>query len=102
MAEFVRVAGKADVQPGQGKVVEVNEKMLAVFNVDGTFHVLDNECPHRGGSLCEGDLEGCTITCPWHRWEYNLASGDCVNEPETKKATVYQVKVEGDDIKVML
>src|SRR5690242_21472294 len=51
MADYVRVAGTGDVKPGHGLVAEVNGKTLAVFNIDGTFHAIDNTCVHRGGPL---------------------------------------------------
>jgi nitrite reductase/ring-hydroxylating ferredoxin subunit len=101
MAEFVRVAGIADVQPGHGMVAEVNGKTVAVFNVDGAFHVVDNTCLHRGGPLGEGEVEGSVVTCPWHGWQFNVATGACVNNPSGKVA-VYQVKVEGSDVKALL
>lgn len=101
MGEFVRVTGTTDVQPGSGIVAEVNGKTLAIFNVDGTFHAIDNTCVHRGGPLGEGELAGNVVTCPWHGWEYDVTTGGCVNNPA---ATVerYQVKVEGADVKVLL
>ena len=101
MGEFVRVTGTTDVKAGSGIVAEVNGKTLAVFNVDGAFHVIDNTCVHRGGPLGEGDLAGQVVTCPWHGWEYDVTTGGCVNNPA---ATVvrYQVKVEGTDVKVVL
>ena len=98
MSEFVRVAGTADVKPGGGMVAEINGKTLAVFNVDGTYHVIDNTCVHRGGPLGEGDVEGDVVTCPWHGWQYNIKTGACVNNPAARVAT-YEVKVEGDDIR---
>jgi nitrite reductase/ring-hydroxylating ferredoxin subunit len=101
MAEFVRVVGTADVKPGQGIVAEVNGKTLAVFNVDGNFHAIDNTCIHRGGPLGEGDVDGNVVTCPWHGWQYNVATGACVNNPSAK-VDVYQVKVEGTDVKVLV
>ena len=101
MADFVRVAGTADVQPGHGMVAEVNGKTVAVFNVDGVFHVVDNTCLHRGGPLGEGAVEGSVVTCPWHGWQFNVATGACVNNPSGKVA-VYQVKVEGADVKALL
>jgi nitrite reductase (NADH) small subunit len=101
MAEFVRVTGTADVIPGHGIVAEVNGKTLAVFNVGGTFHVIDNTCLHRGGPLGEGEVEGNVVTCPWHGWEYNITTGQCVANPSVKVAR-YEVKVEGTDVKVLL
>ena len=47
MAEFVRVAALEDIRPGQGIVAEANGKALAVFNVDGTIHAINNTCCHR-------------------------------------------------------
>ena len=101
MSDFVRVAAIGDVKPGSGMVAEINGKILAVFNVDGTYHVIDNTCVHRGGPLGEGDVEGDVVTCPWHGWQYNVKTGACVNNPAAK-VTAYEVKVEGDDIRVRL
>ena len=101
MGEFVRVTGTTDVKSGQGIVVEVNEKTLAVFNVDGAFHAIDNTCIHRGGPLGEGDLEGSVVTCPWHGWQYDVTTGACVGNPAAKVER-YEVKVEGTDVKVLL
>ena len=60
MAGFARVASIAEVPAGTGKVVEVEGRTVALFNVDGTFHAIDNECLHRGGPLGEGRLSGTT------------------------------------------
>jgi nitrite reductase (NADH) small subunit len=101
MAEFIRVTGTGDVKAGQGIVAEVNGKTLAIFNVDGNYYAIDNTCIHRGGPLGEGDVEGQVVTCPWHGWQYNVTTGQCVNNPSGKVET-YQVKVEGSDVKVLL
>jgi nitrite reductase (NADH) small subunit len=101
MGEFVRVTGTTDVKSGQGIVVEVNGKTLAVFNVDGAFHAIDNTCIHRGGPLGEGNLEGSVVTCPWHGWQYDVITGACVANPEAKVER-FEVKVEGTDVKVLL
>ena len=68
MAEFVRVTAAADVKPGQGIVAEANGKTLAVFNVDGTIHAINNTCCHREGPLGEGELDGDIAPCSWHGW----------------------------------
>lgn len=97
MANFVKVAKVSELKPGDGKVVEVNGKTLALFNVDGKFHSIDNTCLHRGGPLGEGFLDGSTVTCPWHGWQYDLLSGVGKTNPNAKM-TVYEVKVEGEDV----
>ncbi|HJT22565.1 MAG TPA: Rieske 2Fe-2S domain-containing protein [Nitrospira sp.] len=101
MGEFVRIAGVDDVKPGHGIVTEVQGKTLALFNVDGIFRVVDNTCIHRGGPLGEGDLEGSVVTCPWHGWQFNVTTGECVKNPSAK-VEVYEVMVEGNDVKVRL
>jgi len=65
--------------------------------VDGNFQALDDTCPHRGGPLSEGFVEEGVVTCPWHGWQFQLASGECLTDPNTCQ-TKYEVKVEGDDI----
>lgn len=101
MGEFVRIAGTADVKPGQAIVVEAAGKTLALFNVDGAFHAIDNTCVHRGGPLGEGDVEGKVVSCPWHGWQFDVTTGECLKNPSAK-VEVYQVKVEGADIKALL
>ena len=99
MATFVPLCATADVAPGTGKTVTTDGKELAVFNVEGTFHVIDNTCPHRGGPLGEGELEGAIVTCPWHGWQYDVTTG--VNTmDESERVERYEVKVEGDAVLV--
>lgn len=99
MAAATKVATKADIPPGTGKVVEVAGKAIAIFNCDGTFYAMDNTCRHRGGPLGEGALSGTTVTCPWHGWEYDVKSGVCQLDPSIKLQT-FPVTVEGDDVLV--
>jgi nitrite reductase (NADH) small subunit len=99
MPNFVKVASVSQVAPGTGIVANVNDKEVAVFNVDGAFYVIDNVCKHRGGPLGEGELEGDTVTCPWHAWQYNVKTGTCLTKDGIKMDT-YEVRVEDGDIKV--
>src|SRR5713101_7106243 len=57
MPEYVKVAQASELEPNHGKLVEVQGKKIALFNVDGKFHAIDNTCTHRGGPLSEGELE---------------------------------------------
>lgn len=94
MAQFVKAADAVDVPPGTGKCVTVGGKELALFNIDGTFHAIDNACLHRGGPLAEGELDGPVVTCPWHGWQYDVTTG--VNVMDDAEAVGrYEVKVEG-------
>jgi nitrite reductase/ring-hydroxylating ferredoxin subunit len=99
MAEFVKVVQTSDLQPGTGKVVEVKDKTIALFNVDGTFYAIDNTCLHRGGPLGEGELEDCVVTCPWHGWQFNVKTGVSETNPSAKVKT-YEVKTEGSTVMI--
>jgi nitrite reductase (NADH) small subunit len=99
MSNFVKVASLSELAAGCCKMVDVNGKAVALFNVNGTVYALDNTCLHRGGPLGEGELEGETVSCPWHGWQYNVKTGENVMDPAVKVA-VYPVQVEGGDIKV--
>lgn len=99
MAEFVKVASTGDVPPGSGISVEVADKPIAVFNCDGTFYAIGDTCPHQGGPLGEGEIEGTVVTCPWHEWRYNICTGVNVDDDSCKVAT-YPVKTDGDDLLV--
>ena len=85
--------------PGSAREFQADGKVIALFNVGGKLFATDNTCLHRGGPLGQGALAGEIVTCPWHGWQYNVATGCAVFNDAIKVAT-YEVKVEGDDIVV--
>ena len=99
MAEFVKVAATGDIPEGEGRCFDVGDQQVAIFNVEGTYHALDNVCPHQGGPLGEGELDGKMVTCPWHAWDFDVTTGENCEDPDEKQA-VFAVKVDGDDILV--
>ena len=99
MPNFVKVATVSQVAPGTGMVATVNDKEVAVFNVDGTFHAIDNVCKHRGGPVGAGELDGDTVTCPWHGWQYNVKNGVCLTK-EGVTVDKYEVRVEDGEVKI--
>lgn len=88
-----RIAEAKDLTPGSGTTVDAAGRTLALFNVDGTLYALDNTCPHRGGPLGEGDLDGAVVTCPWHGWQYDVTTGVRDGSPSVRVAC-YAVTVE--------
>jgi nitrite reductase/ring-hydroxylating ferredoxin subunit len=101
MSRRVLVGQTADVLVGEGRVVEVEGKAVALFNVDGAFYALDNDCAHRGGPLGEGDLEGTVVVCPWHAWRWDVTTGANVNNPAVK-IPCFPVSVDGGRVFVEL
>jgi nitrite reductase (NADH) small subunit len=103
MSEFIKVAKTSDLASGQGMVVDVAGRAIALFNVNGEYYALDNICPHRGGPIGEGyvDCHNLTVQCPWHGWTFSLPSGvSPVNS--IAKVEKFDVQVEGDEIRVSL
>jgi nitrite reductase/ring-hydroxylating ferredoxin subunit len=101
MEEFVKVAQKEQIPLGTGIAVEVGGMPVAVFNLGGRFCATHNTCLHKQGPLGEGTLEENVVTCPWHGWQYNVETGECLTSPGRRVATL-EVKVEGNDILVQV
>jgi nitrite reductase (NADH) small subunit len=97
MSEFVRAIAVADLPPGQAAEITVAGQAIALFNIDGTFHALANRCPHRGGPLGQGFVDGSQVSCPWHNWTFDVTTGENVAGPDLKVAR-YEVKVEDEHV----
>ena len=97
MANFIKVAEKAEIEPGTGKTLDVAGTPVALFNVDGDYFAIHNTCLHRQGPLGEGQLSGNVVTCPLHGWQYDVRTGQAVQNPSICVAK-YEVKVEGENV----
>lgn len=100
MGEMIAVAQKKNISAGQGISVEVKGKRIALFNVDGAFYAIDDECSHAGGSLADGSLNGHVVMCPLHGAEFDVKTGQVLSEPAEDAVKGYKVRVDGDDIKI--
>ena len=95
---FVRV-GKVSDWPDPGKtVVEVGDRLVALFHVSGTFWAIDDICTHDGGPLAEGQLVGHTVICPRHGAKFDIRTGQALSFPATRPTVVHTVKVEGEEV----
>jgi nitrite reductase (NADH) small subunit/3-phenylpropionate/trans-cinnamate dioxygenase ferredoxin subunit len=99
--DFVTVATVHDVPPGTGRTVEVNGIWIALFNAGGTFYAIDNACPHAGGPLGEGKLNGTVVECPWHGWKFSVVSGQREGNPNFE-VPCCRVRVDGESIQIAL
>ena len=94
---FVKVGSLAALPPGSVMKVEVGPDSFAICNAGGEVHALEGICPHAGGPLGEGALNGTTLVCPWHSWEYDCRTG--VNTfDDSVKLEKFPVRINGDDI----
>src|SRR5213592_3257274 len=96
MEHWIEVAKTSEILPGKRKTLKVFGSSITVFNVEGRFYAIDNTCPHQGGPLGEGALEGEVVTCPWHAWKYNVRTGCAVVTPSvgTHELRVIDGRVE--------
>ncbi len=111
------VAQRDDIPPGGRKIVRVAGREVGIFNLEGTFYALKNVCPHQGARVCLGRIvgtalpsevyqfsygrEGRILRCPWHEWEYDIATGEALFDPRVKVVS-YPVELEGDEIVVTI
>ena len=100
MAKRIKVARIADLAPGSGATVDVEGQRIALFNVNGTYYAIDDTCPHRGGPLGEGELDGTMVTCPWHGATFDVQTGAVTGPPARKGVRSFPVRVEGEDVLV--
>ncbi|MBB76947.1 MAG: ferredoxin [Planctomycetaceae bacterium] len=101
MNHWTLVGHVADCPPGQSIECVAGDRIIALFNLDGTFHALDGICPHQGGPLAKGTLTNCIVTCPWHGWQFDVTTGQHQINTALKHDSL-AVKVEGDEIFVAL
>jgi nitrite reductase (NADH) small subunit len=99
---FVRVCPASEL-PREGEVAEftVNGRALCVARVEGAITVLESVCPHEGGPLGEGTIEGGRVVCPWHGYAYDVTSGACLDDPNLR-AQVFDAKIEDGELRVIL
>jgi nitrite reductase/ring-hydroxylating ferredoxin subunit len=100
MAEFVKVATTDQVVPGVGHLVEVRGNEIAIFNVGGVFHAIDNSCTHVGGPLCEGELNGTEVVCPWHGAAFDVTTGEALGPPAGSPVNCYNVRINGSHLEI--
>ncbi len=101
MPHWVRVGSVSDFPEGQAREVVAEQRVVAIYNVQGNIYALDGVCPHQGGPLGRGTLDGYVVTCPWHGWQYDVRTG----QHQSIRSLVhrsYAVKVVDDQVYIDL
>ena len=104
------VATVDELPPGTRKILEIDGRPIAVFNIKGEYFGLLNRCPHQGASLCQGPLIGLAksstpgeieytklgeiIRCPWHGWEFDVRTGQSYCDPRRFRVRAYPAHAE--------
>lgn len=98
---FQRVASEAEVEPGQLLEVFVDGQAIALANVGGQLHAIENTCPHAGGPLGDGALNGNSAVCPYHGWAFDVRTGVC-DLNDTVSVKVFEVQSQNGQVCVKL
>ncbi len=77
-------------------LVELEGRRIALFRVDSTVHAVANGCPHAGNPLLLGEVAGTTLTCAFHGWRFDLATGACLAGDEAVRR--YATELRGDEV----
>ncbi|MDA7980185.1 MAG: Rieske 2Fe-2S domain-containing protein [Pirellulales bacterium] len=101
MSRWISIAACEDCPPGASLEAVAEDRIIAVFNVGGEYYALDGVCPHQGGPLGEGTLQGCVVTCPWHGWQFDVRDGQQTFAP-TVKQPVFPTRVRDGQIEIAL
>src|SRR6476469_3697056 len=94
----IRLCSVTDVASGEALKVETHGLTVAVFNLDGEFHVTDDACTHGPGSLSEGFVDGDCVECNFHQGVFNIRTGEVVQPPCVIPIRTYPVIVEGGEV----
>jgi len=97
---LIKIATIEEIPIGQAKKVRVGNKDVAIFNVSGTFYAIDDSCPHRGGPLSEGELQGREVTCPWHGAAFDITTGAHLCPPANSDVMTYKVQVMDNEVMI--
>jgi nitrite reductase (NADH) small subunit len=91
---WTRITSTDNVPPREGRSVAVGGLELAIFNLGERFATIQNECPHKGGPLCDGIISGTTVVCPLHGWGFDLNTGGAVRASLPVCLTTFPTRVE--------
>ena len=96
MTDWVDVAHKDEIKPGEYRVVEVDDVEIAVFKVDGMFYALEDGCTHDGAELTGGPVEGDEVVCPRHGARFCIKTGEALTAPAYQATATFPVQITDD------
>jgi nitrite reductase (NADH) small subunit len=100
--EWTRITRTENIPAREGRPIRVGGLGIAIFNLNDRFLTIENECPHKGGPLCDGIVSGTTVVCPLHGWRFDLQTGAAVRASLPACVTTYPTRVEDGIILVAL
>ncbi|HVO42929.1 MAG TPA: non-heme iron oxygenase ferredoxin subunit [Aggregatilineales bacterium] len=102
MTEYVTIATTAEVKDGERIIVEVNGHYVGLFNVGNRYYAIEDRCTHDDGPLADGELTGTVIECPRHGATFDIVTGKALTLPAITPVPRYAVRVQGDEIQILI
>ena len=99
---WIRITKTENVPLREGRSVRIGDHEIAIFNLGDRFAAIDNDCPHRGGPMCDGIVSGSTVVCPLHGWKISLDSGVVLRPEVCVRVETYPVQVIDGTVVVQL
>jgi 3-phenylpropionate/trans-cinnamate dioxygenase ferredoxin subunit len=101
MSDWITVATRNEIPEGGHKIVELDGRQVAVFNVKGEYLAIEDVCTHDGAELADGGvLEGDAIVCPRHGAKFCLRTGAVLEPPAYEPVRTFPVRIEGETIRL--
>jgi len=100
MPAFINVAKTSEIADLSAICVQVGDERIAVFNLGGTFHAIDDACTHMGGLLSQGFVQGDDVVCPLHSARFSIPTGEATGLPAEAGVRRYNVRVVAEEIKM--
>jgi nitrite reductase/ring-hydroxylating ferredoxin subunit len=102
VAEFHKLATADEVAPGEIKQYLVDDRFVALCNVEGEFHAFEDVCTHQFTHLSEGEFTDSEVKCPLHGAKFDVKTGAAKSLPAVKPVPKHEVKVENGNVYVAL
>ncbi len=97
-SQFLKVAEKKDIPPGEMKVVSLANEQVCLINIEDNFYAIGNVCTHQGGPLNEGICDGYELECPWHLAKFDIRTGNVISPPAERSVSSYDLRIEDNNI----
>ena len=99
---WIRVTKTENIPLREGRSVRIGDREVAIFNLGDRFAAIDNDCPHRGGPMCDGIVTGSAVVCPLHGWKISLDSGVVLRPEVCVRVETYPVQVVDGTVAIQL
>lgn len=107
-----------DLTPGTCHIIDIEGTSIGIIRTNNDIYAIRNRCPHQGAEICLGTITGTmlpsppnqlryghtdqVLTCPWHRWEFDITTGQSIGNATNKKLRTYKTEIADNHIYIHL